>query len=59
MELVNNFSYTTKGYTKAKKWLKEVGEWEYVSTHGFSTDGWSIVDVANSIYRRKQKEKEL
>jgi len=38
------------GYEEAKKWLQEIGEWDYVSTHGFSTDGWSIVATANSMW---------
>lgn len=47
------FQYTTAGYEEAKKWLQEIGEWEYVSTHGFSTDGWSIVATANAIWDKR------
>lgn len=42
-----------KGYAEAQKWLKEIGEWEYVSTHGSSTDGWSIIATANSIWDKR------
>ena len=41
------FQFTSDGYIKSKAYLKEIGEWEYISTHGFSTDGWSIISVAN------------
>ena len=41
------------GYDEAKKWLQEIGEWEYVSTHGFSTDGWSIVATANAMWNKR------
>jgi hypothetical protein len=47
------FSYDTVGYTNAVKWLKEQGKWEYVSTHGQSVDGWSIVETANVLWSQQ------
>ncbi len=41
------------GYNEAKKWLQEIGEWEYVNSHGFSTDGWSIIATANSMWDKR------
>jgi len=51
----NQFDYSIKGYEKAKKYLKKIGKWEYVSSHGSSTDGWSIVHEANSIFNNSLK----
>ena len=42
-----------KGYEEAKEWLQEIGKWDYVSTHGFSTDGWSIIATANAIWDKR------
>ena len=53
---VKHFEFTSEGYLKAKKYLKKVGEWKQVSTHGFSTDGWSIIATANVILDNKMKE---
>jgi len=50
------FEYTVVGYTLAVKWLKQNKHWAYVSTHGQSVDGWSIIDTANSLYEKNQKE---
>ena len=52
------FPLTTEGYSAAKAWLQEVGQWEYVSTHGFSCDGWSVTETANDIYRKLDVDKE-
>lgn len=41
------------GYNEAEKWLREIGEWDYVSTHGFSTDGWSIIATANAMWNQR------
>lgn len=49
------FEYTTEGFLDAKKYLKKVGKWKYVSTHGFSVDGWSIISEANSIYKQNEQ----
>ena len=54
-----HFPLNAKGYLKAKKWLKEIGKWEYISTHGFSTDGYSIIEEANSIYDKLQNHHEI
>lgn len=50
------FSVDADGYLEAKKWLKEIGQWEYVSTHGFSTDGYSIVEEANAIWNKRNEQ---
>ena len=52
----NRFSMSEKGYSEAKAYLEEIGEWDYVSTHGFSTDGWSIIATANSIWDNRNKD---
>lgn len=46
------FEYTSQGYLEAKQWLEGIGQWNRVSTYGFSTDGWSIVKEANSLWKR-------
>ena len=46
------FQSTTEGYLEAQAWLKEIGEWDRVSTSGFSTDGWSVIAEANSIWNK-------
>ena len=54
--IVNGIHYhfhPQKGYNEAKKWLQEIGEWNYVNTHGFSTDGWSIIATANAIWDKQ------
>lgn len=48
------FPYTSEGYLQAREWLKEIGEWDKVSTTGFSTDGLSIVHTANAIWEKRQ-----
>jgi hypothetical protein len=50
-----HFPLTPEGYLDAKKWLVEIGEWDYVSTHGFSVDGWSIIDTANLMWSKRNK----
>lgn len=49
----NHFEYTTEGYLEAKKWLEDIEEWDRVSNHGFSTDGWSITYSANILWEQK------
>jgi len=49
------FSFDAKGYSSAQAWLKEIGEWEWVSTSGFSTDGWSIIETANVIWEKRNR----
>ena len=46
------FSFDAEGYSSAQAWLKEIGEWERVSTSGVSTDGWSIIETANVIFEK-------
>ena len=53
---MDKFAFTGEGYLEAQKWLQEINEWEYISTHGFSTDGYSIVNTANSIWNRLHKD---
>ena len=48
-----------KTYQEAVDFLKSIGQWEYVSTHGFSTDGWSIMAEAEAIYKRMKENGEL
>lgn len=54
--MLQKFEYSIEGYMQAKKWLKSIGKWEEVSTRGFSTDGWSIVAAANSIFNNLPAE---
>lgn len=49
------FSYDIIGYTEAVKWLKEINQYNYLSTHGQSTDGLSIIHTANSLWKIKNK----
>ena len=49
MEIKDKFPYTAEGCLSAIEYLKRIGR-EDVLTHGFSTDGWSIVLAANDIY---------
>lgn len=46
------FSYDAAGYLAAQNWLKEVGEWDRISTSGFSTDGLSIIHAANALWEQ-------
>ncbi len=52
-DVSRRFSFDAEGYSAAQAWLKEIGEWERVSTYGFSTDGWSIVETANVIWETR------
>ena len=47
------FSYDAIGYANAVDWLKENNKWDYVSKHGQSVDGWSIVHTANALYEQE------
>lgn len=47
--------HPSEGYQNAKQFLHHIGEFGYVSTHGFSTDGWSIIAEANAIWWRLSK----
>lgn len=49
------FEYTSEGYLEAKQWLEEIKQWDRVSRYGFSTDGWSIVSEANSLWERTKE----
>jgi len=53
------FPSSTVGYMEAKEWLKEIGEWDRISTTGFSTDGWSIVNSANSIWKKRERLRDM
>jgi hypothetical protein len=50
-----NHFHPTKDYDKAKAWLQEIDKWEYVNSHGFSTDGWSIIATANAMWDKQNK----
>jgi hypothetical protein len=56
-EKKDRFAYDAVGYTNAVMWLKKVGKWEYVSTHGQSVDGLSIVQTANVLWEQENKPK--
>jgi hypothetical protein len=47
---VDPFKPTTKGIEFAKRFLTHTKQLECISTYGFSPDGWSILDTANSIW---------
>lgn len=49
---MEKFDYTPEGYLDAKEYLKSIGEWDRVSKGGLSTDGYSIVQSANDIYKK-------
>lgn len=51
-ETDEKFEYTTEGHRKAVEYLKEIGRWDEIKNKGFSTDGYSIVHEANSIYNK-------
>ncbi len=50
------FPLTPEGYEAAKGWLIAVGEWDSVSTHGFSCDGLSVTEAANVLYAQRKAE---
>ena len=50
MKTPERFEQSSEGYLEAKDWLIKIGEWERVSTSGFSRDGYSIIAAANDIY---------
>lgn len=43
------FDYTGDGYVEATRYLKSIGR-EAEVDRGFSTDGYSVVQLANDIY---------
>ena len=53
VENEHGFSYDPLVYSNAVRWLKEIGKWDYVSTHGQSTDGWSIIQTANVLWEQQ------
>jgi hypothetical protein len=54
MGLPDKFHYTSVGFQKATEYLRSIGEFERISTTGLSTDGYSLVHEANSIWRKEQ-----
>lgn len=50
------FSYDGAGLAEAEAWLREVDEWHRIGK-GFSLDGWSIIQFANDVWVKKNKEK--
>ena len=54
-ENANRFDYTPAGCTKAKAYLKEIGEEDAIQRER-STDGWSIVHLANHLWRKRQRD---
>ena len=57
MKNEDEFEYNPDGYKLAKEFLMNTGYWDQVSNHGLSTDGYSIIHEANSIYERIKKAK--
>jgi hypothetical protein len=49
------FAMNTNGYNEAKAYLISIGEWENASTRGFSVDGYSVVQFANSCWEKNEK----
>ena len=45
------FKYTTKGCAKALKYLKDTKQ-EHLIEREASTDGWTIVSLANSLKKK-------
>lgn len=46
------FRYTTEGYEMAMRWIKYLNrEEEWIGKKGFSTDGWSVINEINSLWR--------
>jgi len=45
----NKFDYTTDGVIEALKYLKSIGR-DKEAERGFSTDGYSVIQLANDIY---------
>lgn len=54
---MEQFTFDTEGYNKAKEWLIEIGEWDRISTTGFSVDGWSIIESANVLWKKSHSDK--
>jgi hypothetical protein len=52
---MEKFEFTAEGYQLAKAWLIETDQWEYTSTHGFSVDGYSLVETANVLWKEYNK----
>jgi hypothetical protein len=53
LDMPDHFPYTPEGYLKVEKYLKRIGQFEYISTHGFSVDGLSIIQEANTIWKQR------
>lgn len=53
IETNEKFNYTTEGYNKAVEYLIEIGKWDELKDSGFSTDGYSIVFEANSLFNKE------
>lgn len=47
----DKFEYTLDGYCDAGEWLSLIGD-NYPFEKGFSTDGYSVVHYANSVWER-------
>jgi hypothetical protein len=52
-----HFPLTPAGYNAARKWLQSIGEWDKISTSGFSTDGFSITESANALWSERKNKK--
>mgnify|MGYP003142854917 CR=1 FL=1 len=51
------FPLTPDGCEAAMGYLKQIGEYDRVAVRGegmFSTDGWSVTEEANRLYRKRE-----
>ena len=49
---MDKFEYTTEGYNEAVKYLESINT---SVSNSFSTDGWSVVELANYLYNLNNK----
>ena len=54
---MDKFEYTTEGYNEAVKYLESINTYDSVN-NSFSTDGWSVVELANYLYNLNNKTDE-
>ena len=53
---MRDIEFHTKGYEEAVKFLKETNRF-YLVEKEFSTDGWTVIALANSLRQSDLKEK--
>ncbi len=54
----HRFPFSVMGYEQAVTWLKQIGKWggASASTHGQSTDGWSVINTANALWDKQVED---